>query len=309
MIPKIPIVGVGPDGLAGLTSRSREVLQAAEVVFGSDAALRLLPELQAERVRIGSDLPDIVEKLKSGLGTKRQVVAAIGDPLFYGTARYLCDKVGPDAFEVVPHVSSMQLAFARIMETWEEAYLTDLSAKKLDDVLDKIRSAETVGLFTSETTPPNRVARELLARGIDYFRAYVCENLGGKDERITQGELSEIQDLRFDPLNIMILKRKPNRADSPRRTSRLPASATRMNCSPNHGPKPDSSPKPKCARLRWHKWTYKSATWPGMSAPGPGPWRSKWPNWFHRVSSMPSSKTRRIITSSWRTRSSSASPT
>ena len=221
MIPKIPIVGVGPDGLAGLTSRSREVLQAAEVVFGSDAALRLLPELQAERVRIGSDLPDIVEKLKSGLGTKRQVVAAIGDPLFYGTARYLCDKVGPDAFEVVPHVSSMQLAFARIMETWEEAYLTDLSAKKLDDVLDKIRSAETVGLFTSETTPPNRVARELLARGIDYFRAYVYENLGGKDERITQGELSEIQDLRFDPLNIMILKRKPNRADSPRRTSRL----------------------------------------------------------------------------------------
>ncbi len=221
MSAKIPIVGVGPDGLAGLTVRSREVLLAAEVVFGSEAALRLLPELTAERVRIGTDLPEIAERLKAGLGVKRQVVAAIGDPLFYGTARYLCDKVGADSFEVVPHVSSMQLAFARLKESWEEAYLTDLSAKRLDDVLDKIRSAETVGLFTSEASPPNRIARELLARGIDYFRASVCENLGGRDERVTQGELSEIQDLRFDPLNIMILRRKPNKPDAPRRTSKL----------------------------------------------------------------------------------------
>ena len=117
MSAKIPIVGVGPDGLAGLTVRSREVLLAAEVVFGSEAALRLLPEVTAERVRIGTDLPEIVERLKAGLGVKRQVVAAVGDPLFYGTARYLCDKVGAEHFEVMPHVSSMQLAFARIKET------------------------------------------------------------------------------------------------------------------------------------------------------------------------------------------------
>ncbi len=219
--PKIPIVGIGPDGLAGLSARSADWLNSAEVVFGSEAALKLLPELTAERVRIGTDLPEVVEKLKANLGKKRMAVAAVGDPLFYGTARYLCDKVGPDHFEVVPHVSSMQLAFARLKETWEEAYLTDLSAKALDDVLDKIRIAETVGLFTSEKYPPNRVARELLARGIDYFRGYVCENLGGRDERITQGELSEIQDLRFDPLNVFILKRKPNRPDRPRAGGQL----------------------------------------------------------------------------------------
>jgi precorrin-6Y C5,15-methyltransferase (decarboxylating) len=221
MTVKIPIVGVGPDGLAGLTARSRELLTAAEVVFGSDAALRLLPELKAERVRIGADLPEVVEKLRAGLGSKRMAVAATGDPLFYGTARYLCDKIGPDAFEVVPHVSSMQLAFARVKETWEEAYLTDLSARSLDDVVDKVRTAETVGLFTSEESPPNRIARELLARGIDYFRCYVCENLGGKDERITQGELADVQDLRFESLNVMILKRKPNTPDRPRAVSKL----------------------------------------------------------------------------------------
>lgn len=218
---KIPIVGVGPDGLVGLTARSRELLTSAELVFGSDAALRLLPELSAERVRIGSDLPEVVEKLRANLGRRAMAVAAVGDPLFYGTARYLCEKVGPDQFEVVPHVSSMQLAFARLKDTWEEAYLTDLSAKRLEDVLDKVRTAETVGLFTSDEYSPGRIARELLARGIDYFRAAVCENLGGKDERITQGELADVQDMRFDPLNILILKRKPNRPDAAKAVRRL----------------------------------------------------------------------------------------
>lgn len=218
---RIPLIGIGPDGAAGLSVRSRELLGAAEMVFGSESALRLLPEFSAERVPIGPDLPAVVARLRENLGKKRIAVVASGDPLFYGTARYLCEKVGADQFEVIPHVSSMQLAFARIRETWEEAYLTDLSARQLEDVVDKIRTAETVGLFTTESAHPARVARELLARGIDYFSAWVCENLGGKDERITKGELSEIREMKFDPLNILILKRKPNRPDVPRAGAKL----------------------------------------------------------------------------------------
>lgn len=219
--PKIPIIGIGPDGLAGLSERSRESLTKAEVVFGSEPTLRLLPELKAERVKIGTDLPEVVEKLRSHLGKKRIAIVASGDPLFYGTARYLSDRIGPEQFEVAPHVSSMQLAFARIMETWEEAYLTDLATRSLEDVLDKIRTAETVGLFTSEANPPSRIARELLARGIDYFKVYVCENLGGKDERITRGDLADIRDMKFDPLNILILKRKPDRPDQRKAAAKL----------------------------------------------------------------------------------------
>lgn len=213
---KTPVIGIGPDGLDGLSARGRELLLAAEVVFGSDSTLRLLPELTAERVVIGTDLPVVVEKLRAAVGRRRTAIVASGDPLFYGTARYLTEKVGADQFEVMPHVSSMQLAFARIKESWEEAFLTDLAARPLDDVLDKIRGAETVGLFTSPRYQPGRVAAELLGRGIDYFTAVVCENLGGKDERITRAELGEVRDMAFDPLNILILKRKPNRPDRPR---------------------------------------------------------------------------------------------
>jgi len=219
--PKIYVVGIGGDGLAGLTSRARELVAMSEILVGSEPALRLLPEVNAERIPIGSDLNEVTESLRANFGKKRIVVVATGDPLFYGVARYLCDRLGKERFEVLPHVSSMQLAFARVKETWEDAYLTDLSTRSLDDVLDRIRIADTVGLFTSENHHPARIARELLVRGLDYFRAYVCENLGGKDERITQGELTEIQGMTFDPLNVMILRRKPGRPDAPQSAKRL----------------------------------------------------------------------------------------
>src|SRR5262249_1294643 len=114
--PKIYIVGIGGDGLAGLPSRAPERVAGAGIRRGSDAAVRLLPEVNAERVRIGSDLGEVTEKLRTQFGKKRIVVVATGDPLFYGVARYLCDRLGKERFEVLPHVSSMQLAFARVKE-------------------------------------------------------------------------------------------------------------------------------------------------------------------------------------------------
>ena len=79
---------------------------------------------------VGSNLDEAIERIAQA-GDKRVVVLASGDPLFYGVARYLCDKLGKDRFEVVPHVSSMQLAFARVKESWEEAFLTNLANRPL----------------------------------------------------------------------------------------------------------------------------------------------------------------------------------
>jgi precorrin-6Y C5,15-methyltransferase (decarboxylating) len=212
---------VGSDGLSGLTSRARDLLLSAEVVFGSEGVLAQLADLPGERRPLGSDLDEATDQIRARLGRKRIAVVASGDPLFYGVARFLCDRLGKDAFEVLPHVSSMQLAFARVKETWEEAYLTNLATHPLESVLDRIRVTETVGLFTSETEGPQAVARKLLAQGLDYFRMYVCENLGGPDERVTQGELADLAEMEFDPLNVVILVRKPGRPDRPAAPTRF----------------------------------------------------------------------------------------
>ena len=72
----------------------------------------------------------------------------------------------------------MQLAFARVKETWNEAYLTNLATHSLTHVISKIRNAERVGVFTASHATPADLANALLDAGIDYFTAYVCENLG-----------------------------------------------------------------------------------------------------------------------------------
>jgi precorrin-6Y C5,15-methyltransferase (decarboxylating) len=109
----------------------------------------------------------------------------------------------------------MQLAFARVKENWDEAYLTDLGNQTIDHVVQKIRSAERVGIFTNSEKTPQALAASLLAARIDYFTVYVCENLGSPDERVTSGTLEDVAAQVFDSLNVMILVRRATAPDRP----------------------------------------------------------------------------------------------
>ena len=204
---RVHIVGIGDDGIEGMTGQARRLVDGAEVLLGPESCRVLLPASLAARLEASTGLDDLVDRIERHAGS-RVVVLASGDPLFYGTARYVCGRLGKERFEVVPHVSSMQLAFARVKEGWEEAFLANLSGQSIERVVDRIRSSDTVGLFTSEQWTPSAVARALLDEGIDTFQAYVCENLGSPDERVTQGSLADIARESFGPLNVMILVRQ-----------------------------------------------------------------------------------------------------
>ena len=217
---KLVIVGIGDDGLAGLTESARRVIQESDLILGAVSTLRLLDGVEGRKVTLEAEMPSALRQVRDALTAQRPVLVSGGDPLFYGVARYLCDRLGKDHFEVIPHVSSMQLAFARVKESWDDAYLTSLAGRPFEAIVDRVRTAEKVGLFSSDDHPPGRIFRDLLDRGIDYFKAYVCENLGSPDERVTQGEMAELAGLEFDPLNVLILIRKPNRPDRAKGASR-----------------------------------------------------------------------------------------
>ena len=174
---KVFIVGIGDDGVEGMTSHAVRIVEAADLLVGPDSCRSLVPAALQERLETVASLDELVERIEQ-VGERRLVVLASGDPLFYGTARFVCDRLGKDRFEVVPHVSSMQLAFARVKESWEDAYLANLSGlSTIERVVDKIRTVDTAGLFTSERWPPNAVASAMLEQGLHGFQAYVCENL------------------------------------------------------------------------------------------------------------------------------------
>ena len=101
MPEKVHIIGIGDDGLAALTDATRQLLASAEVLIGSDATLRLVPDSRAERLVVHDNFDGAVEKIAAS-PRKRVVVLATGDPLFYGVARHLCSRLGKERFEVAP---------------------------------------------------------------------------------------------------------------------------------------------------------------------------------------------------------------
>lgn len=218
MNQKTTIIGIGDDGLEGLTRQALEQIQSAGTLFGPQNLLEKAARADQQAIPLSADLEEMAATVSKALEARDAgpfVLLASGDPLFYGTARFLCDTLGKDRFEVFPHVSSMQLAFARVKESWDEAYLTNLSTQPLPRVIERIRSAETIGLFTSPEATPQKLAQCLLAQRIDYFTAYVCENLGSPDECVTRGTLQQIAEQSFSDLNVMILVRHPDVPDRP----------------------------------------------------------------------------------------------
>ena len=210
---RIKIIGIGDDGLEGLTSTARSLLDAADLVVGSESLLAGLPG-STESIAVGGDLDELLTLIQQHRD-RQLVLLSTGDPLFYGVARFLCDKLGKDQFDVIPHVSSMQLAFARVKESWDDAFLVNVATQSLDRIVEKARLAEKVGLFTNDEVTPRHVAQALLDAEIDYFFAYVCENLGSPDECVTHGSLVDVSQQEFGLLNVMVLGRKPMVPDRP----------------------------------------------------------------------------------------------
>lgn len=200
------IIGVGAEGMDSLSARAREIVAAAEVLAGGRRHLERFPDHPAERVIVGADLDAVAARLGAALAEGRRVVVlASGDPNFYGVAGPLLARLGREGAEILPNVSAMQLAFARLRLPWEDAALASVHARPLADILDLVRRHPKVGLLTDPRHTPAAVASFLLAQGVPPRRAFVCENLGTARERVVSCDLADLPGREFAPLNVLVL--------------------------------------------------------------------------------------------------------
>jgi precorrin-6Y C5,15-methyltransferase (decarboxylating) len=102
----------------------------------------------------------------------------------------------------------MQLGFARAGLKWDDAAFLSLHGRSRAGLLTRLHRLHKVALFTDEENSPRWVAAHLLAHEQRGWIAWVCENLGGPDERVrrfTVEELAECADVA--PLNVLLLQR------------------------------------------------------------------------------------------------------
>lgn len=206
---KVHIIGVAPGG--SLLPEARRLVDGANMVFGGKRLLGMSPSLSGERITIKNNLAEVARLIKRNLGRKRMVVLASGDPNLYGIASYLVSRLGRNVVDIIPNVSAMQLAFARIKESWEDAVFLSVHSRPIAGIVETVRLNDKIGIFTDGEHTPAAIARVLLEHGVDGYQAYVCQDLGGKDERVVKADLPGLLKMRFSPLNILILFRKKPR--------------------------------------------------------------------------------------------------
>lgn len=206
---KVHVVGIGDAGVGSLSPSALGCIERSELLFGGERHLAFFPGVAAEKISVKSNLKEVSARIKAELGKKRMTVLASGDPLFYGIAKYLMNQIPKHHFEIFPNVSSIQLAFAKAKESWEDAAIVSLHGRPAEEILEAAREAKKIGVLTDEQNTPARIARLLLDNDLGDFIGTVCENLGGGDEKTTQCDLAELAEKEFSPLNVLVLVKKP----------------------------------------------------------------------------------------------------
>ncbi len=200
---KIYVIGAGVEGQEGFSRRALDLVQGATLLCGGERQLALFPDFSGEKLAVGSNLGQVAERLRQAQG--RAVVLASGDPLFFGIGRYLLRNLPAERLEFVPNVSSVQYAFAKIKEPWDDAVFVSAHGRGLKGAVDRIVANDKAAVLTDEVNTPAAIAAELIERGRDGYAAYLCEDLGSAQEKITATDVKGLLGIKAAPLNVLIL--------------------------------------------------------------------------------------------------------
>jgi precorrin-6Y C5,15-methyltransferase (decarboxylating) len=162
-----------------------------------------------EKIVLGNDVAAFVEALRTSYRREKTVVLSSGDPLFYGIGRALLGAIPREDLIFLPQVSSVQLAFARVKETWHDARVVSVHGRPMEALVATIAAREPkIAILTDARNHPAAIA-ELLRRfgAANEYTMWVCENLGAADERISRHEPASMAEATFSPLNVVILLR------------------------------------------------------------------------------------------------------
>jgi precorrin-6Y C5,15-methyltransferase (decarboxylating) len=204
----VTVVGIGDDGCKGLTARGLEAIMQAEWLVGGERHLAFFPEFRGERIVLADGLGAALDRVAAIADEHNVCVLASGDPLFFGVGALVIKKVGAEHVEVIPHPSAMQWAFARAGLKWDDATFLSVHGRSAEGFLTRLRRAAKVAVYTDETNSPAALARQLVAHGETGWQAWVCENLGGPDERVRSFTVAALAEaVEIGPLNVVLLVR------------------------------------------------------------------------------------------------------
>jgi len=178
---EVVVVGIGADGLSGLSPSARSLVLEAGVLWGGSRHLSLVPSVPGQvRVPWPSPLSAGMPALLSEYAGRPVVALASGDPLVSGIATTLLDLGAP--VRVVPAVSSVALARARMGWSAESCVVVTVVGRSVSRVLRECAPGRRVMVLSSDASTPGVLAELLTSSGWGASRMTVLGDLGSASE-------------------------------------------------------------------------------------------------------------------------------
>jgi precorrin-6B C5,15-methyltransferase / cobalt-precorrin-6B C5,C15-methyltransferase len=211
----LAVVGVGEDGLLGLSPIARSLIDQARVIVGGDRHLAMLPpDDLREKIRWAAPIAVSVEDIVQRRGQAVCVLAS-GDPLCYGIGVTLLRRVAVlgiaiAEMTIIPAPSAFSLACARMGWSLTEVEMLSLCGRDPALIHAVLYPGARLLVLSEGSSTPMLVAQMLTERGLGDSQMTVLERMGGVHERRIDGVASAWVEKDLAELNTLAIALPPN---------------------------------------------------------------------------------------------------
>lgn len=198
----LSVVGIGEDGLNGLSSAAKSAIAEAEVVFGGARHLELAAAVISGEARPWlSPFSDSVDAILALRGRKVCVLAS-GDPFHFGVGATLSRRLDASEMQTFPQPSAFSLAASRLGWPLQDVLSLSLHGRLIDLIRPHLHPGQRILALTSDEHGPAAIAKLLTEAGFGISIVTVLEALGGPQETVRSQMAMSFALENINPLNV-----------------------------------------------------------------------------------------------------------
>lgn len=177
----LEVIGIGEDGMAGLSLLARSLVKQADVIIGGDRHHKLAPDTKAQRISWPSPFDALIETVKAQRG-RNVVVLVTGDPLWFSVGARLVKAIAADEIRFHPQISAFQLAACKMGWSLADVETLTVHGRPAEQIVGYFAPGARLLVLTRDATSPAAIAGLLCERGYGPSKMSALAALGGQQE-------------------------------------------------------------------------------------------------------------------------------
>ena len=209
----LSIIGIGEDGLEGLTPNARNLISKANILIGGQRHLAMVPINGQERWTWPSPIRTLIKEIEAVKG-RRVCVLTSGDPMHFGIGTSLVRCIPISEITIIPGQSAFTMASSRLGWTRHDTDCLSLHGRPLELLHPYILPSARLIVLTEDGEAPSKIANLLFTRGYGKSHVVVFERMGGSKEKRIDSTAESWNIQCTDKLNTVAVECKTNIASA-----------------------------------------------------------------------------------------------